>query len=104
MSLKQLHKKWRKFFNESCLKRDKSKCVFCNETHELDVHHIIDRHDMPNGGYATENGITVCNKHHLLCEQFHINGVCEDEYHPDNLYKKINSSYEKAYESCLKLK
>jgi hypothetical protein len=67
---KQLHKKWRAAFNEACLNRDGQKCAICGltiGTHvvdgrslivRLDVHHITDRHEMPNGGYVPENGIT----------------------------------------------
>lgn len=104
MSVKQLHKKWRKEFNEACLKRDNNKCVFCNIKDELDVHHITDRHELPNGGYVITNGITLCQEHHLLCEEFHMKGFCENKYHPDSLYKIINSSYEKAFYDSEKLK
>lgn len=104
MSQKQLHKKWRKDFNESCLKRDNNKCFFCDIKDELDVHHITDRHELPNGGYVLSNGITLCSEHHLLCEEFHMNGHCQEEYHPDNLYRLIGSSYEKAFEDSERLK
>jgi hypothetical protein len=104
MSQKQNHKKWRKQFNEDCLKRDKDKCVFCNETINLDVHHITDRKEMENGGYVMSNGITVCHVHHYYCEQFHMTGGgCKLEYHPDALYIKIGSSYEKACEDSKNL-
>ena len=97
MGDKQDHKRWRKTFNETCLKRDHNKCVFCHITEDLDVHHITDRHEMPNGGYATSNGITVCSKHHLDAEQFHITGKSIPGFSPEELYTKIGSSYEKAY-------
>jgi len=87
-------------FNEDCLKRDKNKCVFCNLTSNLDVHHITDRNEMPNGGYVKENGITLCEVHHLEAEQFHTtNGEkWVANMHPNDLYKKINSNYELALE------
>lgn len=107
MSNKQKHKALRKSFNEVCLKRDKNKCVFCNITTNLDVHHITDRHEMPNGGYSLSNGITVCKDHHLDCEKFHIyegdESMCEEKYLPNSLYKIIGSSYEKAVEDSEKL-
>lgn len=103
MSTKQDHKRWRKQFNQDCLKRDGNKCVFCGETENLDVHHITDRHEMPNGGYVMSNGITVCNEHHLLCEEYHMTDECLPEYHPYELYKLINSSPEIAYEDSLRL-
>jgi hypothetical protein len=106
MSKKQDHKRWRKSFNQSCLERDKYKCVFCETSTNLDVHHIIDRHDsiISNSGYSLSNGITLCQDHHLLCEEFHIKGTCEMKYHPDNLFKLINSSKEKAISDSQKLK
>lgn len=104
MGVKQLHKKWRKNFNESCLARDNNKCVFCDIKEDLDVHHITDRHEIANGGYVLSNGITLCQEHHLLCEEFHMRGTCQEKFHPDNLYKIINSSYEKAVNDSKNLK
>ena len=98
MSTKELHKKWRKQFNEDCLARDKNKCVFCDEKDEIQVHHISDRHDMPNGGYTKSNGITVCDFHHLECESHHMGIEIPEGFHPDDLYKKINSSKKQAIE------
>lgn len=97
MSTKQDHKRWRKEFNEKCLKRDNETCVYCAITTDLDVHHITDRHDMPNGGYAPSNGITLCSEHHWQAEQFHITGTSIPGFSPEELYTKIGSSYEKAY-------
>jgi len=99
MTTKQNHKRWRLSFNSSCLNRDKNKCVFCGAKNNLDVHHITDRHDMPNGGYATTNGITVCDDHHLKCEE-----SIELEYSSEELYKIINSSYSIAYKDSQNLK
>ena len=97
MSQKQNHKKWRKQFNENCLERDGHKCVFCSNDTDLDVHHITDRHEMPNGGYAITNGITVCEEHHLLCEEYHATGHAAIGYHPNDLYARISSSHSQAY-------
>lgn len=104
MSTKQDHKRWRKEFNEGCLSRDGYKCVFCKETTDLDVHHITDRHDMPNGGYGRSNGITLCGEHHLLCEQFHMGNKCELIYLPIALYSKINTTFAEAFMECVQLK
>lgn len=54
---------------------------------------------MPNGGYIPENGITLCKECHQKAEVFHSSGKVkwEEGYHPDDLYRLINSSYEKAY-------
>jgi len=93
-------------FSEAVFKRDGFKCVFCNEKEDLDAHHITDRNEMPNGGYVKENGITLCPNHHMEAEEFHITEGKKwiDGMHPDDLYKKIHSSYELAHEksiSCL---
>jgi hypothetical protein len=62
-------------FREAVFKRDGHRCVFCKKTAEdtpegkLDAHHIIERRLWPDGGYYLDNGATVCEEHHLLCEQ-----------------------------------
>jgi len=93
-------------FNEAVFKRDKNKCVFCNITENLDAHHITDRNDMPNGGYVKENGITLCPKHHMDAEEYHITNGSKwiDGMHPNDLYEKIQSSYEFALKCSKKLK
>lgn len=50
---------------------------------------------MPNGGYVMENGITLCEAHHLQVELFHISGHTKwiDGMHPDDLYQIIRSSH-----------
>jgi len=104
MGTKQDHKRWRQEFNEGCLERDGHKCVFCDETKDLDVHHIVDRHELPNGGYAISNGITLCGEHHLLCEEYHKNGVCENIYHPLALFSKNNTTFVEVYLDCKSLR
>jgi hypothetical protein len=65
-------------FRESVFARDKYKCVFCGKTAEetpegkLDAHHLIERRLWSDGGYYLDNGATVCEYHHLLCEQTQI--------------------------------
>lgn len=62
-------------FREGVFKRDNYRCVFCGikgeDTPEgkLDAHHIIERRLWTDGGYYLENGATVCELHHLLCEK-----------------------------------
>ena len=104
MSTKENHKRWRKQFNEDCLERDGHKCYFCEINFALDVHHITNRKDMPNGGYVKSNGITVCPRHHLLCEEWHQTGDGVMKYKPENLYIYIDSSYDEAYKDSLNLK
>lgn len=104
-------KKWiRKNFRTSCYKRDKYKCVMCNfqsssekAEEELDAHHITDRNLMPNGGYVKENGISLCEECHKKAEEFHSTGTAHPGYAPEDLYRVINSNYDKAKEASEKL-
>jgi len=61
---------------------------------------------MPNGGYVKENGITLCEIHHMLAEKFHISegAEWEENMHPNDLYKLIDSSCELAYSNSERLK
>lgn len=98
-------KQIRENFRNSVFKRDKNKCVFCFKTENLDAHHITDRNEIPNGGYVLENGITLCSEHHLMAEKYHMTNKKEyvEGFHPNQLYEKINSSYEIAKEKAEKL-
>ncbi len=98
-------KQIRAYFREAVFTRDEYTCVMCGLS-GVDAHHITDRNEMPNGGYVKENGITLCEECHLLAEQYHINNgeQWEKGYHPDDLYKKIKSSYQLAYKQSEKLK
>lgn len=65
-------------FRNSVFTRDGHACVFCGKTAEqtpegkLDAHHIIERRLFTapgeEGGYFLDNGATVCEHHHMLCE------------------------------------
>lgn len=92
-------KEIRRNFRESVFARDDNKCVLCEETENLDAHHITDRTEMPNGGYVLENGISLCTECHKKAEHWH---QTDGEYFilgitPFDLYKKINSNYGIAY-------
>lgn len=99
-------------FRTLTFKRDGFKCRACG-IHEmnlpingsLDAHHITDRKEMPNGGYVKENGITLCPKCHLEAEQYHISGgtTWVSGRSPDDLYRLIGSSKEKAIAASNKL-
>lgn len=103
MSLKK--KLIRENFRNNVFERDGYKCVFCEITENLDAHHITDRNEIPNGGYVKENGISLCETHHDLVEDWHRYGEVEDaRYHPDYLYKIIGSSKELAFKCASKLK
>lgn len=94
-------KKIRSIFRNEVFKRDNYTCKGCNRKFaaiDLDAHHIIDRNEMPNGGYVKENGISLCRACHLKAEKYHItNGKeWEEDFHPNDLFDKINSSKELA--------
>lgn len=55
-------------FRERVFLRDSHRCVVCGD-HGVDAHHILERRLFPDGGYYLENGATVCEKHHIECEQ-----------------------------------
>jgi hypothetical protein len=59
----------RKEFREKVFQRDGNKCVICNETKNLDAHHIVDRRLWDDGGYYLSNGVTLCSTHHIQAEQ-----------------------------------
>lgn len=54
-------------FRESVFKRDSHKCVICGEPAK-DAHHIIERRLFPDGGYYLDNGVSLCEKHHIEAE------------------------------------
>jgi len=99
-------KEWRTAFRQDVLKRDNFTCRNCGKAFPngegLDAHHIQDRHDLPNGGYVVENGISLCDVCHEMAEIFHRTrercGI-----HPDEFYARIESSREKALEAARKL-
>lgn len=97
-------KKLRVSFREGVFGRDKHRCVFCTNT-AVDAHHITDRHNMPNDGYAIENGVSVCAHHHFLAEVYHISGgvYWVKGYHPNDIYLKVGSTYESARSASEKL-
>jgi predicted restriction endonuclease len=101
----------RRNFRDACYKRDGFRCAMCGmksskatAEQELDAHHITDRNLLPNGGYVKENGISLCQECHLKAEQFHSTGISYPGYAPEDLYKKINSTIERAIEASQKLK
>lgn len=58
----------REDFKSKGFKRDNYTCVFCSlPAHS--VHHIIERHLFPDGGYYLDNGASVCEQHHWDVEK-----------------------------------
>ena len=89
----------RENFRNAVFTRDNFTCVFCGKTENLDAHHITDRNEIINSGYVMENGITLCPDCHKKAEIYHNSNktVWYPGFHPDDLYQKIDSSYELAY-------
>jgi hypothetical protein len=58
-------------FRNGVFERDGHKCVFCEKAGK-DAHHILERRLFPDGGYYLENGVSVCEEHHLKCESTEI--------------------------------
>lgn len=54
-------------FQKRVFARDNHKCVICGEP-AVDAHHIMERRLWNDGGYYLDNGVSVCEDHHLLAE------------------------------------
>ena len=94
----------REAFRSNTFKRDKNKCRICgNDKEKLDAHHITDRNLMPNGGYVSENGISLCPDCHEKAEHFHSTGTSLPGFSPEELYDIIGSSYTKAVKASEKI-
>jgi len=95
----------RKRFRDAVFSRDGHQCRFCDVRENLDAHHIVDRHEMPNGGYVAENGISLCARHHEMAELFHQTEGRESHpgMSPYDLYALISSSYDAAWEASERL-
>lgn len=92
-------KKLRSAFRENVFARDDHTCVMCMQP-AVDAHHVTGRDDMPNGGYAIENSVSLCASCHVQAELY-LNGKSGDPmYMPDELYRRIGSSYEIALAAC----
>lgn len=87
--------------------RDSQCCRVCwthsDGDYKVEAHHITP--GLPNDGMVIENLISLCPRCHKLAEAWlntnnyptirHLG--TSDRYHPDNLYRLINSSYEIAF-------
>jgi hypothetical protein len=80
-------------------------CGIAGTQDTLDAHHITDRKLMPNGGYVVSNGISLCADCHIKAEEFHISGGDHVDigWAPVDLYKRINSSFQRAFIDSEKL-
>jgi 5-methylcytosine-specific restriction endonuclease McrA len=102
---KERKKAIRAAFNEACLERDKHRCVMCGASDtKLDVHHITNREEMPNGGYVKENGITLCDPGcHMKAEDTYFQRAHHEGFAPDELYAKVGSSRDIAITASQRL-
>ena len=91
-------KQVREAFRKTVFERDKYRCRKCGSAGPIDAHHITDRNEMSDGGYVKENGISLCAECHEKAEVWHRSNKTkvEEGFHPNDLYKLIGSSYEKA--------
>ena len=102
-------KAMRERFRNEVFGRDKSRCVLCMSEKglvpprdDLDAHHIMPRELMPNGGYAKENGISLCPTCHKRAEDA-LHGDVTARPQPSELYALIGSSYGEAVAASKRL-
>ncbi len=99
----------REAFRAAVFARDGHRCAICGcAARKLDAHHIIDRHDLPNGGYVPENGITLCSGDdegncHWKAERWHATGTAYPGFDPQSLFDRIGSSLDQAIEASARL-
>jgi hypothetical protein len=55
-------------FREAVFARDNHTCVICPAP-AADAHHIMERRLWTDGGYHLDNGVSLCEAHHLQAEQ-----------------------------------
>lgn len=107
--MSKFKKKVRNDFRSAVFARDDYACRVCGAfdyEKVLDAHHITDRNELPKGGYVVENGISLCEDCHAKAELYHSSKKVEfhEGFHPNDLYKLINSSFLLAREKSFKLK
>ena len=114
---KQQCKRLRIAFREAVLERDGNVCRMCGAGPPLDAHHIAPRKEMPNDGYAVENGIALCKPCHEKAEAYLQAVKTADEftfglypivgpevpYAPDRLYEAIGTDHGIAVQACERL-
>jgi 5-methylcytosine-specific restriction endonuclease McrA len=97
-------KEVRAAFRDAVFSRDHHVCKVCGCGSGLDAHHIIDRNEMPCGGYVPANGISLCAECHLKAEAWHATGRPVPGYSPEELYALIGSTFDMAIEESEKLR
>lgn len=55
-------------FKLQVFNRDLTQCVVCKKP-AVDAHHLIERKLFVDGGYYLDNGVSLCEDHHLEAEK-----------------------------------
>lgn len=55
-------------FRTRVFSRDRHQCVICGAP-AVDAHHILDRKLFTDGGYAVDNGSSLCAECHIAAEK-----------------------------------
>ncbi len=58
----------REDFSKEVFKRDNYTCVMCDNP-AVDAHHLFDRKLFDDGGYYINNGVSLCEEHHIDAEK-----------------------------------
>lgn len=93
----------RDHFRKLCLSRARGKCEGCGKKtpdDKLEVHHIVNRNEMPDGGYVAANGIALCSTCHIKAEDTYFHRKSWEGYSPNELYARIGSSHMYALKVC----
>jgi len=86
-------------FREGVFKRDSFSCIVCGKPVK-DAHHILERRLFSDSGYYIDNGVSLCELHHIEAEQTKLsceflrekagieNIVLPEHFFPDYKYDK----------------
>jgi hypothetical protein len=93
----------REAFRAAVFERAGNRCEVCGKAGgKLDAHHIIDRKDMPHGGYVASNGIALCDEG-MGCHWKAEHWPSHPLYGREALFKRIGSSERQARADAAKL-
>jgi hypothetical protein len=80
-------------FRRKVFERDKNSCILCGKP-AVDAHHIIERKLWEDGGYYLDNGVSLCEQHHLEaemtvvdCDRLRTAAGIENTHLPPQLYQ-----------------
>lgn len=94
-------------FREEVFARENNTCIvpWCSNKAD-DAHHILERSLWNNGGYISQNGVGVCNKHHKYAEESEIPpqafyqwiGITDPEL-PETVSSKFCDKWGKSFDT-----